>query len=82
MFVAELCCVLIAQYSEKQGEEVQKFEKGKSRGWDKFNSQEILKNKWRDLFSTLSRNCFIVSTSFHLSNTQNPWFPFFSVIQK
>lgn len=45
MFVAELCCVLIAQYSEKQGKEVQKFEKGKSRGWDKFNSLEVLKNK-------------------------------------
>lgn len=76
------CCVLTAQDSEKQGKEVQKFEKGRSRGWDKYNSLEILRNKWRDLFSTLSRNYFIVSTNFHLSTRQNPWVSSFSVIHK
>lgn len=80
-FVPKSCCVLTAQDNEKQGKEVQKFEKGKSGGWDKFNSPEILRNKWRDLFSTLSRNYFIVSTNFHLSNRQNPWVSSFSVIQ-
>lgn len=54
------------------GGEVYQFEEGKSGGQGKFNSLEVLENKWKDLFSTLRRRLFFfVSTDFHLSNTQN-----------